>query len=99
LEGQKYIFTGQIFVFITCLKQIFLGTTKFAGHKKLGSTAPDCPPRGCGPGGRLPKLRSAEVNPKPNPCSENPLNGNIAQKQQLQYQGGSKLAHIANTSS
>jgi len=33
-----------IFVFIICLKQIFVSTTKFGGYKKgLGVTAPECP--------------------------------------------------------
>jgi len=31
-------------MFIMSLKQIFLSTTKFGGHKKdLGVTAPECP--------------------------------------------------------
>ena len=44
--GGKYIFSaGKIFVFITCLKQILLGTTKFGGtQKNRGFTASDCPP-------------------------------------------------------
>jgi len=29
---------------MTCLKQIFLGTTKFEGHTKFGGAAPKCPP-------------------------------------------------------
>jgi len=32
-----------MFVFTICLKQFFLGTKKFLGHKKFGSTAPECP--------------------------------------------------------
>ena len=35
---------GKIFIFIICLKQIILITTKFGGNEKdLGITAPECP--------------------------------------------------------
>jgi len=52
-EGAKYIFRGgTIFVFIKFLKQIFLGTRKFGGHKRyLGWHCPWMPPqwlRACG---------------------------------------------------
>jgi len=33
-----------MFVFIIRIKQIFLGTKKFGGHKKFGVTAPECHP-------------------------------------------------------
>jgi len=36
---------GQDFCFYYCLKQIFLGTTKFGEHKKiLGEMPPNAPP-------------------------------------------------------
>jgi len=38
-------------IFIICLKQIFLSTTQFGGHKKdLGVTAPECPTASAGLG-------------------------------------------------
>jgi len=42
--GGKYIFKGNIFVFITCSKQIFLNTTKFGGGKKCGGRCPRMAP-------------------------------------------------------
>jgi len=45
LGGKIHFYGGKILIFIICLKQIFLSTTKFAGHKKdFGVTAPECPP-------------------------------------------------------
>jgi len=42
--GANYIFRGNIFIFIICLKQIFLSTRKFGNHENdLGVTAPECP--------------------------------------------------------
>jgi len=44
LGGKIHFYGGKILIFITCLKQIFLSTTKFGGHKKdLGVTVPECP--------------------------------------------------------
>jgi len=34
-EGQNAFLGGKIFVFIICLKQIFLSTTKFGGAQKI----------------------------------------------------------------
>ena len=34
-EGSEYISGGEIFVFIICLKEIFLGTAKRGGTKKI----------------------------------------------------------------
>ena len=36
-------FGGKIFVFVSYLKQILLGTTKFEGHKILGALHWDAP--------------------------------------------------------
>jgi len=42
---EKYIFRGKVFIFIICLKQIFLSTTKLGGHKKdLGTISAEFPP-------------------------------------------------------
>ena len=42
-RGQIHFYGGKILIFIICLKQIFLSTTKFGGHKKnLGVTATEC---------------------------------------------------------
>jgi len=38
-----HFYGGKISIFIICVKQIFLSTTKFGGHKKdLGITAREC---------------------------------------------------------
>jgi len=43
--GKIHLQEGKIFVFIICLKQIFLSTTKFGGHKKIwGYLPPNAPP-------------------------------------------------------
>jgi len=39
--GTKYIFRGKIFVFIKCLKHIFLGATKFGVTQNFWGTAPN----------------------------------------------------------
>jgi len=44
LVGQKTVLGAKIFVFITCWKQIFLGTAQFGEHCLR------MPPRGYGPG-------------------------------------------------
>jgi len=44
---------GERLIFIICLKQIFLNTTKFGGHKKdFGVTAPNAPVS-AGPGQKV----------------------------------------------
>ena len=40
---RKYIFLGQDFSFYYMFKTNFSGHKKILGHKKLGSTTPDCP--------------------------------------------------------
>jgi len=44
LERNTTFLQGKDFSFSTCLKQIFLGTIKVGGHKKLGSTVPESLP-------------------------------------------------------
>jgi len=46
--GGKYILRDNSFVFIICLRQIFLDTTQpiWEGHKKPGGPALNAPPRG-----------------------------------------------------
>jgi len=42
--GKIHFCGGNILIFIICLKQIFLSTTKFGVHKKdFWVTAPECP--------------------------------------------------------
>ena len=44
LVGHNIFLGGKIFAFTVCLKQIFLGATKFGGHKKnLGGPWPRMP--------------------------------------------------------
>jgi len=52
LEGQIHFYWGgKIFVFIICLKQIFLSTTKFgAAQKRFGGNCLRMPYCVCGPG-------------------------------------------------
>jgi len=41
--GKNTSLGGKIFVFIVCLKQVFLRTTKFGGRKRdFGGTSPEC---------------------------------------------------------
>jgi len=49
--GQNKLLGGQDLCFYYCtrLKQTFLGTIQFVGHKKFRDTAPECP-HGYGPG-------------------------------------------------
>jgi len=47
--GTKYIYKGTSILFVLCLKQIFLGTTKFVGEKNLGALHPITHRRGYGP--------------------------------------------------
>jgi len=42
--GEKYIFRGQDFCFIICLKQIFLGTKNFGGKQKSWGALSPTPP-------------------------------------------------------
>ena len=43
--GKNAFLEGQDFVFILCLKHVFMGTTHFGGIKDIwGGTAPECPP-------------------------------------------------------
>jgi len=39
-DGANYFFGGQYFSFFVCLKQIFLGTTKLGGNKKIWRALP-----------------------------------------------------------
>jgi len=49
--GENTFLGGKIFVFIICLKQIFLGTTKFGEAQKFGGgTVPEYTPRATGLG-------------------------------------------------
>jgi len=43
-EGAKYIFRGQDFVFVICLKTNFLGATKFGVTKDFGGIPPEILP-------------------------------------------------------
>jgi len=56
--GQNTCLEGKDFVFIMC---IFLGTTKFRGHKKFGVSLPPNATRGYGPG-RNQGLRQTVLN-------------------------------------
>jgi len=59
LEGQTKLLGGKIFVFIICLKQFFMRTTKFGGaQKNWGEIAPEYSPVAAG----LLSLRLAQVD-------------------------------------
>ena len=44
LKGKNTFLEGEDFAFILCLKQIFLGTTQFWGHKNVWGHDPRMPP-------------------------------------------------------
>jgi len=59
LGGENTFLWGEIIIFIICLKQIFLNTTKFGGYKKdLGVIAPECPTVSAGLGKTVDKKAS-----------------------------------------
>jgi len=57
--GFKVWGAKQILIVIICLKQIFLSTTKFEGHKKdLGATTSEFPTMSAGLGGTIARKSS-----------------------------------------
>jgi len=61
LGGKMHFYGGKILIFIICLKQIFLSTTKFGEHKKdLGITVPECPTVSAGLGRTVARKSSIE---------------------------------------